>query len=714
MTIHSSPSTEQARRASRLPAALAAAALIFSLPAGLAAQAGSGKDLQHQVTVTLKLVQVYATGKGGVPVTDLTAADFELTDNGKVFPVTHFERHFLNEEVVDATLPARMTARKFLLLFDFAFMDARGILKAKNAGLQFLSNELKPTDEVALVTYSASRGLVIHEFLTTSHERVRRIVDGFGIRRYAGRAENLTDFVYQADLTEERSTLGETGAGIENGPDDQFYTSQARLQTTQQMDPGRRQSYVDQAREMIRAMNILAKGLRGIPGFKNIIFFSGGFARQLIYGKSGGAVVGQWSTPEDLAQQMSAYDAAQADSGLRDDFTGMLKEFKASNSPVFAVDVTRAQKEVDSNIQEGAGPGLREINGADSLKQFASGTGGKFFANTVDAVKIAADIQKVTSAYYVLGYTVDEKWDGKFHKIKVKVNRKGVDVDAQGGYFSAKPFTEYTKFEKLLHVVDVALSETPELQVPFEIPVAGMSVLVKGWPQLVVFGRASLAIHTEVLGKTSEAYLMLFDEKDDMVYIKRFALAIPESGKQTVFPAFLMAVKPGSYVCRMVVRNLETGRAARGAVPLVIPSQSVAALTLDPPLLLGEDTGSVDLAASAGGSLSALYGYDAGAYAPLVGEVPAGPAKVHAALRLTGLSATAGVEVTATLVDESTSARTEVPVSVLKEGTDGAAKVLLVEVATGELKAGRYAIGFAAKDLAAGTTAVASAALAVK
>jgi limonene-1,2-epoxide hydrolase len=81
---------------------------------------------------------------------------------------------------------------------------------------------------------------------------------------------------------------------------------------------------------------------------------------------------------------------------------------------------------------------------------------------------------------------------------------------------------------------------------------------------------------------------------------------------------------------------------------------------------------------------------------------------------LTGLSATAGVEVTATLVDESTSARTEVPVSVLKEGTDGAAKVLLVEVATGELKAGRYAIGFAAKDLAAGTTAVASAALAVK
>jgi len=712
--MRSNPGTRLGRLASCVSAVLATAAILFSLSPGLGAQAGPDKALQHQVSVTLKLVQVYVTGKGGQPVTDLTPGDFEVTDNGQIHPVTHFEKHFLNAGETPAapsTLP--LTNRRFFLLFDFAFMDARGVLKSKNAGLQFLSTQIQPTDEIGLVSYSASRGLVVHEYLTTDHERIRRIVDGFGLRRYAGRAENLTDFVYTSDLTEERSTTGETGVLIENGPDEEFYSNQARLQTGQRVDEGRRQSYVDQAREMIRAFNILAKSLRSIPGFKNIIFFSGGIARQLIYGKSGGAVVGGWSTPEELAQQMNDYDAAQADSGLRDDFTGMLKEFKASNSPVYAVDVSRAQKEVDSSIQEGAGPALRGIDGADSLKQFASGTGGKFFANTMDAVKIANDIQTSTSAYYVLGYSVDEKWDGKFHKIKVKVNRKGVDVDAQGGYFSAKPFNDYTKFEKLLHVVDLALSESPQVQVPYEIPVAGMPVMVKGWLQLLVFGRASLAVHTEVLGKKSEAYLMLFDEKDDMAYIKRFPLAIPETGKETLFPAFLMAVKPGSYACRLVVRNLDTGRAARGAVPLVIPVAG-AAMTLDPPLMLGPDTSSLDLPASRGGSLAELFAYDTNAYAPLVGVVPAGLTKLQAALRLTGSSAAGGLEVTAMLVDAATSARTELPVSVLKQGAEGATKLLFVEIATGELKAGRYTIGFAAKDTATGMSAVSSTAVTVK
>ncbi|MCX6567544.1 MAG: VWA domain-containing protein [Candidatus Aminicenantes bacterium] len=708
------PGTRPRRLASWLVPALAAAAMLFSMPSGVGAQAEPDKALQNQVTVSIKLVQVYVTGKGGQPVTDLTPGDFEVTDNGEVHPVTHFEKHFLNAEETPAgssTLP--LTNRRFFLLFDFAFMDTRGINKAKNAGLQFLSTQIQPTDEIGLVTYSASRGLVVHEYLTTDHERIRRMVDGFGLRRYVGRAENLTDFVYTTDLAEERSTLGETGALIENGPDAQFYTNQARLQTGQRMDDGRRQSYVDQAREMIRALNVLARAMRSVPGFKNIIFFSGGIARQLIYGKSGGAVVGQWSTPEELAQQMGDYDSAQADSGLRDDFTGMLKEFKAANSPVYAVDVSRTGTEVDASIQEGSGPNLRGIGGADSLKQLASGTGGKFFANTMEAVKIANDIQTSTSAYYVLGYSVDEKWDGKFHKIKVKVNRKGVDVQAQGGYFSAKPFSDYTKFEKLFQVVDLALSESPQVQVPYEIPVTGMFVMVKGWPQLLVFGRASLAVNTEVLGKKSEAYLMLFDEKGDMAYIKKFPLAIPETAKATVFPTFLMAVKPGSYTCRMVVRNLVTGRAARGAVLLATPATG-AVMTLDPPLLLDANANALVLAASPGGSPSELFGYDANAYAPLLGDVPAGLTKLYAALRLTGSSAAGGLEITATLVDSSTSARTELPVSILKQGADGATKLLFTEIAMGELKAGRYTIGFAAKDLGTGTTAVSSVAITVK
>jgi VWFA-related protein len=699
-----------------LPSAVAAAALLIFVGPDLLSQAGQEKSLQHEVSVTLKLVQVYVTGKGGQSVTDLSAGDFEVIDNGQSFPVTHFEKHFLDiEETLAADVPTPRMNRKFLFVFDFAFMDARGVLKSKNAALRFLDGQIRPTDEIGLITYSALRGLVLHEYLTMDHQRIRSMIDSLGLRSHLGRAESLTDYIYLDDLTTRRSEAAQaTEAGATN-PEEQFYSQQATLQTQQMVEGSGRQGYLDQARHFVWSLGNLAKVLRTIPGFKNVLLFSGGIARQVIYGKTGGAVVAEWSTPEQLVEQLSTYDAAQSDSGLRTDFGEMLKEFKASNAPVYAIDVSRTKREQDVVVQgAGQGVGIREFEGTDSLRQFASETGGKFYANTMENQRIVSDIQSITGAYYVLGYPVNEKWDGKFHKIKVKVNRKGLKVITQGGYFGAKPFEQFSSFEKLLHVVDLALSDEPQVQIPYEIPAAGLPVLVKGWPQLLVFCQASLAVQTEVLGQQTEAYLLLFDDKGDMAYIKRFSLSIPETGKETLFPAFLLAVKPGSYSGRLVLRNMETGRGARGAVSIVMPATGGATLTLDPPLLLGPATNSLDLAATPGGSLAELFAYDANAYAPLLGDIPAGLTKLLAALRLTGSSASGGLELTVTLVDTSTSGRTELPVSVLKQDAAGGTKVLFVEIATGELKAGRYILGFAAKDLATGMTAVASTAIMVK
>jgi len=712
--MRSNLGTRLGRLASCLSATLASGAILFSPSPGLGAQAGPDKPLQHRVDVTLKLVQVYVTGKGGQPVTDLSAADFEVIDNGRSYPATHFEKHFLDVEGTPAA-PAAASgmSRKFFLVFDFAFMDAQAILRAKSAALQFLDGQVRPTDEIGLVTYSVAQGLVLHEYLTADHARVRAIVDGLGARPRAGRAENLTQYIYSSDLAALPNP--KEGQVQVSDPENQFYEGQARLQAGQSIGTAGRQNYVDQAKHLLLSLGHLAKALRFIPGFKNVVLFSGGIARQYLYGKRGGAVMGEWSTPEELAAQLNNYDAAQADSALRDDHSAMIKEFKASNCPVYSVDVSRLRKEGDVLSQQGvSGAGIREFEGADSLRQFAGGTGGKFYANTMEVERIVGDIQSSTAAYYVLGYSVDEAWDGKFHKIKVKVNRKGVDVNTQGGYFSAKPFKDYTDFEKLLHVVDLALSDSPQAQVPYEIPVAGLPLMVKGWPQLLVFGRASRTVHTDVLGKKAEAYLLLMDEKGDVAYIKRFHLAVPATGKETLFTSFLLPVKPGRYVCRMVVRNMDTGRGARGWAPLVVPQPVSAVLSLDPPLLLAPETNSLDLTASPGGSLAGLFGYDPDAFAPLIGDIAAGTAKLYAALRIPGGKAAAGLTVTASLLDAATSARSEVPVSILKSGADGTTKLLLLELSTGELKPGRYTLEFAAEEPGTGMTAVSSAAITVK
>ncbi len=43
------------------------------------------------------------------------------------------------------------------------------------------------------------------------------------------------------------------------------------------------------------------------------------------------------------------------------------------------------------------------------------------------------------SAYYLLGYASPAPFDGKFHKIKVRVKKDGYEVRARSGYFTSTP-----------------------------------------------------------------------------------------------------------------------------------------------------------------------------------------------------------------------------------------------------------------------------------
>jgi VWFA-related protein len=701
------------RRRSRSAGAAAALVvlwMILTLPAGGGGGFPQDKGLQHQVDVSFKLIHVYVTHRNGEPVDDLTIEDFELRDNGRLQKIVHFEKHFREIQRPSAGVPAVLpTNRKFFLVFDFAFMDPRGVFKARDAALKFLDTEMRPTDEIGMVTYTATRGLVLREYLTTDHDHIRRLVESIGLSYHTGRAESLTDFIYYTDIDdmerEKKPSDGSSGAPPKM-PDTEFYLKQAIRQTSQTLQDGRRESYVNRAREFILSLRELARVFRLIPGFKNVILFSGGFHSQLIFGKRGGAVVGHWKTPEQFAAELSAYDAAQADTGLQTDYSEMLQDFAAANAPVFAVDATRAIRNSDISSPEGFDPTAREFEGADSLKQFASATGGKFYANTVENRRIASDIQTLTGAYYVLGYDVDNAWDGKYHKIRVNVKRKGLRVVSQGGYFASRPFLDYSAFEKLLHVVDLALSDIPQVQVPFEIPVAGIPVLSEGRLQLLVFGRLDRDAAEEVLGGNSEAYLLIFNEDGGFSNIEKFKLAVPGPGAKTLYPSFLMTVKPGSAGCRLVIRNQETGRGARGVVPLIVPDSGSSGFIMDAPFLLMPSADSLEMAATPGSSPSEIFGYDRNLYAPLLGDIPEDVDTLYAVVRLSGLSSAADLEIDVSRGDPVSYEWTDLPVSVVKKKQDERGVDLLVEIALeGSPHSGRYILEFLALDKHTGDTA---------
>ena len=95
-----------------LPKVLGAVALVGCLvgasAGGSSAAAPSSQaagQIREEVTVALKLLQAYVTTKDGKPVTDLNAADFEVTDNGQKVNVSHFENHIVGGDEIAPAAP---------------------------------------------------------------------------------------------------------------------------------------------------------------------------------------------------------------------------------------------------------------------------------------------------------------------------------------------------------------------------------------------------------------------------------------------------------------------------------------------------------------------------------------------------------------------------------------------------------------------------------
>ena len=687
----------------RIIAGVAALLLIvLGQPSG-AADTGrqTGGQIREEVTVTLKLLQAYVTSKGGKPVTDLTAADFEVTDNGKNMPVTHFENHVAGGDDIapEGPVGAPQLNRKFFLFFDFAFTDPRSSRKAREAALHFLDTALKSDDEVGVMSYSPMRGLTIHEYLTTDVARVRAIVDAFGLRAVSGRAESLTNFLYADELMQMQDTETAAVSGGDTAAES-FFREQARAQSGGVVDEGRRQGYTDQARQFAQTFANLGRALRYVPGWKNLILFSAGISRALIYGDRRGltAPVIDAGSPEATAAAMSAYDNAQSNSGVRNEFSDALKELKNANSPIYAIDCSSPTGEMDINNPIGTSINSRELSGKDSLVQLAGESGGKYFSNSMDYKNALTAVEDITSAFYVLGYSVPAAWDGAFHKIKVKVTRPGCKVISQNGYYNPKPFRDYSRFERLLQMTDLALSDNPLARLPAEAPMAMMSVVVRGWPQLVAYAGIPKDAAAAVVGERSVAYLLITDEASGKSAIKSFRLKPPEGGSRDSVAVFAVPAKPGRYSCRIIVQNQETGAAARGSASLSFANPVASPVWLDPPLLLRETAGWADLGAAPDTTLPALFGYDTVRFAPLMGDIAAGPQRILAALRLSLGMPEVELDITAT--ETQGPERVEVPVTVIASRQEKSLRTCLIELAFGDLKPGLHTLTIVARDKA--------------
>jgi len=642
------------------------------------------KPLQHEVSVTLKLIQVYVTDKAGKPVLDLTKDDFIVTDDGKPQKLTEFEKHVFSipsptapaeEKLAATTLPAgaNLLNRKVILFFDFGHSSPQGVIKAREAALHFLDTGLMPTDQVAMVSYALFTRLKVHEWLTTEQAKVRKLVERIGLRDSLGFVEDSVDAYQQGIDAGGIRDVTDGGAGIANnafsggGASPQAKQSDARFQ----------------ARNYINRLTSLAQALRYESGQKIIVLFSSGIPGSLFY---------------NLEPPIGARRDMNAD--LRTAYEELCAQLASSNAVVYPIDMAPPSAASESQM------------GPATLMKMASMTGGRYMGNVNNYPEHFKKLQTLTAYYYVLGYSIDERWDGKYRKIKVSVRRPGCEVHTQAGYFNPKSFPDYTAVEKRIHLVDLALSEKPLGQVPLRFPMVAQASSSDKEDSLCLAAEIPVAKIRDRVGKKAEISCLVFDDRDEVVFEQNSEEDFAAWSDETAFVFSRASAPPGRYRCRIVIRNLEAGAAAVAAATAVVPLKKEKGLQIYPPLFLKPDRGGHYLKgllpkAQGGRSPAAViaetYLFDTLQYVPQLEKTLKKNSEAWASVRCAFAGGQAReINLTAFLYDKQTRGQIPLPLTIIAKKDGAGIKSYFVNFKIPEVEADEYRFCLVAEDPATG------------
>ena len=198
------------------------------------------------------------------------------------------------------------------------------------------------------------------------------------------------------------------------------------------------------AKYTLDAMNALARYLVGIPGRKNLIWFSGSFPIDILPDPS---INTEGSTNPFAPTSIAASSA--------DEFretTNMLARSQVAVYPVSARGVTllpttNAAESQSLRIGRSDQQAAADANSANlvsdehsTMRQMAYQTGGRAFVDTNGLTQAIDDSIADGSSYYTIAYTPsNNNWNGAYRKIQVELQSQGLDLSYRRGYYADDP-----------------------------------------------------------------------------------------------------------------------------------------------------------------------------------------------------------------------------------------------------------------------------------
>lgn len=565
---------------------------------GAAVAQAQTPTFEGQADVLTVEVPVHAVTKNGEPVADLDLDDFVVMDDGVAQKVTGFRRVELTPAATaGVSAPVRSddeipsgARRRLLLLFDLAFSDPFAIARARDAARDLVLEGLHPSDLVGVATYSSDRGVRLLMTFSSDRTQAARAIDTLAdpnnLRNRPG-IDPLSFLLAPPEL----DTASGSGDGNDGGPGPGAAGNDGAAENqriiNERFDIADRAFRSSRVTAWSRSLGELAGFLGQVDGRKHVLLFSEGFDGRLLLGRRPSST-GQDSLAEQQAVATGQIfrvdtDRRYGDPKLQGDIAEMMSQFQRADCVLQAVDIE------DMGVDDGrSDKGV----GRDALFYMANETGGQLFTNTNNLRSQLDRALRSTEVTYLLAFEPTERRGaGEFHRLKVKGPR-GTRLFHRSGYVEPENFEDLHPFEKSLLASD-AIST---LQAQSEIRLSVLAVPFRATaetayvPVLIEMNGADLLEGEQGSKVAVEIYTYVTDGEGEIrsFFADQVAMDLGENRERFATTGLKyygqLALGPGRFQLRILVRNARTGATAVQALPLAVPDWADARPTLLAPL----------------------------------------------------------------------------------------------------------------------------------
>jgi len=527
----------------------------FSVFAQDAPQTPQSQQPQYrmQVTSELVLVNVVVRDKKGNLVRDLKKDDFTLLEDGKRQAISTFDFENVDEVATagaaEATVsgaapdgallrpsdkPAALNARDrrlMLLFFDFSGMDPEQIERSVDAARKFVQTRMQPADLIALVSLATNMRIDLD--FTDDKTKVLSALTAYTSGQGQG---------FDTGATGSSEGTAETG-GAFTADDTDYNTFNADRK--------------------LLALQAIMQTLGKISQKKAIIYFSNGISQNGV-------------------DNQSALRAATA-SAVK------------ANVSIYPVDIRGLQAfPPGGEAQNASLHGQSAYNGAavlndlnnngatqDTLSTLASDTGGKAFFDSNDFGAVFSQVQKDSSAYYVLGFTsTNGLKDGKFRRLKVQLNRPDLKLDYRSGYYAGRDFEHLNRADREQQIQDELASELSQTDVAVYAGASyfrqddshyylSVSLVIPGSQIPFVQEKDKDNATIDIIGEVRVDGKFAVGHQRDTVKLALDSAQQVRRKNVQYNTGFLLA--PGSYHLKFIVRENQSGRMGSFETDVQIP-----------------------------------------------------------------------------------------------------------------------------------------------